>query len=170
MVGLVFLAGILGVPLVLADELSTKAHKTIGHRLLEAEYQVIKATKAAPPVAELDRRRALLDSIVKESAERIQSQALDHTTREDTLAHFQEIGRVLEERRFRLHIPTKLLWNALTIRHASKDAAPHYQYDCDTGSFIYLSVFETLGYPVTLVETPNHFFVRWRLSDTQHIN
>ena len=166
MASLLFLVNTLVISLDQANE----AQPSIGHRLLKAEYQVVSRTKAAPPATELQRRLALLDSIVTESAQRIQGLTIDNTTREGVLKNFQEVSDVLEERGFRLRIPTKLFWEALTVRQESKEAPSHFQYDCDTGAFIYLSVFEALDCPVVLVETPNHFLVRWRLSDTEHVN
>jgi len=35
------------------------------------------------------------------------------------------------------------------------------EFDCDTGAFIYLSVGEALNYPIRLVLSPHHTFVRW---------
>lgn len=42
--------------------------------------------------------------------------------------------------------------------------------DCDLGSLLYLSLGEKLGIPICMVEIPDHNFVRWRLSDSLHLN
>lgn len=42
--------------------------------------------------------------------------------------------------------------------------------DCDTASFIYLAVAETLGWPLSLIEVPQHNFVRWTFADGSYLN
>lgn len=42
--------------------------------------------------------------------------------------------------------------------------------DCDTASFVYLAVADALGWPVNLVEVPQHNFVRWTFADGSHLN
>jgi len=42
--------------------------------------------------------------------------------------------------------------------------------DCDLSSLLYVSIGEKLDIPLCMVEIPNHNFVRWRLSDSLHLN
>ncbi len=42
--------------------------------------------------------------------------------------------------------------------------------DCDLGAMLYLAVGERVGLPLSLVETPNHSFVRWQLAAGGHLN
>ncbi len=49
-------------------------------------------------------------------------------------------------------------------------AGPFRVLDCDTASFVYLSVAEALDWPLALVEIPQHNFVRWTFADGSHLN
>ena len=42
--------------------------------------------------------------------------------------------------------------------------------DCDTVSFLYLSIGEALDLPIALVEVPHHNFVRWYVTDRSFVN
>lgn len=45
-----------------------------------------------------------------------------------------------------------------------------YFKDCDTGSFVYLSIAESLGLPLTSVTIPGHMFVRWHLDNGDYFD
>jgi tetratricopeptide (TPR) repeat protein len=79
------------------------------------------------------------------------------------------ISDVLAAKGFELYIPTTTLGEALLARDTSGGKASHI-FDCDTGSFIFLTVAEYLKAPVSMVEIKlpsgdGHNYVRWRIDD-----
>lgn len=78
------------------------------------------------------------------------------------------IGQILVDHGFTLYIPTDTLGDALVKRNGIGEAERHV-VDCDTSSFIYLTVAENLGVHLSLIEMnlPSgnlHYFVRWDLA------
>jgi tetratricopeptide (TPR) repeat protein len=47
---------------------------------------------------------------------------------------------------------------------------PYYVVDCDVASYIYLAVGEIMNYPLSMVQMPEHNFVRWRRPDGRYID
>ncbi|HSE62961.1 MAG TPA: hypothetical protein VLG15_05050 [Thermoanaerobaculia bacterium] len=81
----------------------------------------------------------------------------------------ETIGEVLESHAFGLLIPTDTLSDALATRGTTNDRIRHL-FDCDTGSFIYLTVAENLGLRASLVDITlpsgsGHNYVRWEIGD-----
>jgi hypothetical protein len=52
-------------------------------------------------------------------------------------------------------------------RHAASGVRP---VDCDLSSFLYMSIGESEGWPVSFIEVPGHNFVRWRFADGAYLN
>jgi|SRR5580700_347704 hypothetical protein len=47
---------------------------------------------------------------------------------------------------------------------------PFYLVDCDIASFLYLAVADQLGMPLSMVNLPDHDFVRWNLGSNKHLD
>jgi len=80
------------------------------------------------------------------------------------------IGRLLVDRGFALYIPTDNLGDALVRRNLQSERERHV-FDCDTSSFIYLTVAENTSLPLSLVEIKlpscaGHNYIRWNLGGT----
>lgn len=78
----------------------------------------------------------------------------------------KQIGEILVQHDFGLYMPTDTLSDALTLRNKPEEPERHIA-DCDTMSFIYLTIAENLKLPLSLVEInlPNgagHNYVRWQ--------
>lgn len=63
---------------------------------------------------------------------------------------------------------------AYNIRRAAfintRGKGPFYVADCDIGSYLFLAIAEVMGYPLHLIDIPNHNFVRWELGGGKYIN
>lgn len=84
------------------------------------------------------------------------------------------IGDYLANNGFGLYIPTQTLGDALTFRNEPNEPDRHVM-DCDTSSFIYLTVLENLGLPVSLIDITlgsgsGHNYIRWQLSDGSNVD
>jgi tetratricopeptide (TPR) repeat protein len=78
------------------------------------------------------------------------------------------IGQILESNGFELFIPTDALSDALFAR--TEDSRTIHTFDCDTSSFIYLTVAENLQLPlsmidITLASGAGHNYVRWQIDN-----
>ena len=129
---------------------------TLGHRLLRLEA-------AVEPVPAQTYR--LLDRILGLARERLGTSAV--SDRRGAARTLREVGRLLHELGFRYRGEVHSLAEALAPLEARSRIR---RFDCDTGSFIYLSIAEELDLPLTLVEIPDHNFVRWRLPDGGHLD
>ncbi len=47
---------------------------------------------------------------------------------------------------------------------------PFYLVDCDTASYLYLAIGEVLGLPLSMVDLPEHNFVRWSFDPQSYVN
>ncbi len=47
---------------------------------------------------------------------------------------------------------------------------PFYVVDCDIAAYLYIAIGQVLGYPLHLIDIPNHIFVRWELGEGRFIN
>lgn len=119
----------------------------------------------------------LLDSIVLEARARIKKEVTAPIT-EFTKVKADQVSRIvgdiLARRNFGLYIPTETLGDALEYRNATSEPERHI-VDCDTASFIYLTVAEAVGLPAHLVEITlpsgsGHNYVRWQLSSGQSMD
>jgi tetratricopeptide (TPR) repeat protein len=104
------------------------------------------------------------DSGVPDPAERMKQAAVISKTISDTMA----------ENGFGLYIPTDTLSDAL-LNRASPDQPARYIFDCDTGSFIFLTISDSLKAPVSLVDITlpsgaGHNYVQWKLDDSNSMN
>lgn len=169
------------------DRKQTARSATIAHRWLAREYAAMKGRENAPTLASYQDRVTLLDALIDEAVRRVRALQIDGSDDAAIVKQFDEVDRVLVDSHYNGFIHTKLLWDALTPgisdsggtrfmtdrmrqHRAAHPEAQYFRFDCDTGSVIYLAVFEVLGRPVVMVETPRHNFVRWRVSPDHHVN
>ena len=138
-------------------------HQGIGFEILDSESQACFI-----PDAEYQ----LLDEIVDAVDQRVKYDP-NLKERNEKIAQARRISTaisdVLAAQGFELYIPTTTLGEALLARDTSGGKASHI-FDCDTGSFIFLTVAEYLKAPVALVEITlpsgdGHNYVRWRIDD-----
>ncbi len=150
---------------VAANERSSN-NKTIGHKILYLESEV---TGVAPNISELDEILYKIVAKIKDSkALRLEN--------EETKAQrvFQIISKTLKTNNYsyRGTNPT-----SLTEVFTSDEKS----FDCDTGSFIYLSVADLLSLPMSMVEVEvggnpeereysDHNFVRWKLKNGTQVD
>lgn len=84
------------------------------------------------------------------------------------------ISDTLAQNGFGLYIPTDALSDALLNRASSGEPQRHI-FDCDTGSFIFLTITDSLKAPVSLVDIAlpsgaGHNYVQWKLDDSGSMN
>jgi tetratricopeptide (TPR) repeat protein len=84
------------------------------------------------------------------------------------------ISDAMAENGFGLYIPTDTLSDAL-LNRAPIGQPGRYIFDCDTGSFIFLTVSDSLKAPVSLVDITlrsgaGHNYVQWKLDDSHSMN
>lgn len=89
---------------------------------------------------------------------------LDRARRVSTL-----IGETLERHNFALFVFTDSLSDTLVTNGSGADA--FHAFDCDTSSFIYLTIAENLGLPLSFVEITlasgsGHNYVRWQIDES----
>lgn len=137
----------------------TPKHRGIGYEILDLESEACFVP---------DDFYRLLDNIVDNVTARVgQSAQSTKPTTDRLLAIGRATGDALEERGFGLYIPTETFGDALVERNAPGEKARHI-FDCDTGSFILLTVAESLSAPASLVEITlpsgsGHNYVRWQV-------
>lgn len=138
-------------------------HRGIGFEILDSESKACFVP---------DQAYRLLDEIVDAVAKDIKYNP-DLPDRQAKIAQAQQISRkisdTLRARGFALYIPTETLSDALIDRNLPGEPERHV-FDCDTGSFIFLTVTENLGAPVSLVgislpSGSSHYYARWRIDD-----
>lgn len=114
----------------------------------------------------------MLDELIGEALKKIsysQSLASRSEKLEQVRRVSKQIGEILTQHNFSLYMPTDTLSDALTLRNKPEEPERHIA-DCDTMSFIYLTIAENLNLPLSLVEInlPNgagHNYVRWQIED-----
>ena len=104
------------------------------------------------------------DPGVLDTAGRIQQASLISKTISDTMA----------KNGFGLYIPTDTLSDAL-LNRASVGQPARYIFDCDTGSFIFLTISDSIKAPVSLVDInlpsgAGHNYVQWKIDDLHSMN
>lgn len=162
--------------------------QTIAHRLLSREYAALKSSDDAPTKTEYQACIKQLNRLINDSVQRIQALKLSENLETAIKQQFSEVDQVLIENNYVCFINTETLIETLTpgipenggkvvpmarmseYQGSHKSGTKRYRFDCDTGSIIFLAVFEVLKKPVVMVETPNHNFVRWRISPDLHVN
>jgi tetratricopeptide (TPR) repeat protein len=142
----------------------TPRYRGIGYEILDSESQACFVP---------DQEYKLLDEIVGTVLKRVKY----NPDLKDTQAKIVQaieisktISDTLKERGFALYIPTDTLSDALINRNQPGERERHI-FDCDTGSFIFLTVAENLGAPVSLVEISlpseaGHNYVRWQIDSS----
>lgn len=119
-------------------------YDTIGHRILDLEAELGINTE---PYKEI------LDRLIEEARARIQVK--DAYTREDALGILRTIDNILRENyRIKVDLSAQLLSLGLQKK----------VLDCDSSSFVYLSIAEALELPLTAVNAPQHLFVGFMLN------
>ncbi|MDQ3281305.1 MAG: hypothetical protein M3Q69_07815 [Acidobacteriota bacterium] len=138
-----------------------RRHSGIAYDILDAESEACFVP---------DDQFALLDKIVDDTTKAIPVGLAGNratrlsTARNDSAA----IGQVLENHGFELFIPTDALSDALFSRTENLKTA--HTFDCDTSSFVYLTVAENLQLPlsmidITLASGAGHNYVRWQIDN-----
>lgn len=136
-------------------------HHGLGFEILDSESQACSVP---------DQEYELLDKIVDAVVNRIKydNTITDAAAKREQAKQISRVtSQVLKDFGFEIHIPTATLSDALFNRHTS-GIQPQQLMDCDTGSFIYLTVAENLEAPMSLVditidEDVGHNYVRWDL-------
>lgn len=141
----------------------TPRYKGIGYEILDSESQACFVP---------DQEYRLLDEIVDAVVKNVKYNP-GLTDRQVKIEQARQISKKISEtlkgRGFALDIPTRTLSDALIDRNPPGQPELH-AFDCDTGSFIFLTVAENLGAPVSLVEITlssgsGHNYVRWQIDD-----
>jgi tetratricopeptide (TPR) repeat protein len=134
-------------------------HRGIGFEILDSESEACfvpdQEYKTLDEIVDAVQQRVKFDPSIKEQSARLEQARLISKT----------ISDVMAERGFALYIPTETLGDALLDRSGTQGPEKHV-FDCDTGSFIFLTVAEVLGAPVALVDITlpsgaGHNYVRW---------
>jgi tetratricopeptide (TPR) repeat protein len=133
-------------------------------------YQILDSESEACFVP--DEAYAALDQILNDAKALILS---DPATKGElgktqALAISADIGQVLLDHGFGIYIPTDHFADAMILRNNPTERERHV-VDCDTSSFIYLTVAENLKLPLSLVEVKlsahsTHNYVRWELGES----
>ncbi len=152
--------------------------ETTAHRWLKTEFEARCLSDRPPDLGDYDRRLAQLEKFLRAGRARLLS--LKNPTPQ---RQFEALDRVLAEQGFVCYVKTQSLWQTLATEIPTKsvrvyrraeryhpDGVERSPFDCATGSVLYLSVFESLGRPVSIVEVPGHNFVRWRIEPREHLN
>jgi hypothetical protein len=163
-------------------------YNTIAHQLLELErsYGVYSDADADSyygiRITKLDQ---LINAAIQRVSVKKQPAMYTPTEAEHVL---KVIDSVLTEQHFIVCIKIEELSTALTPTKTSLlTCAPYlpgyrisflrshpnddyFPIDCDLGAILYLSIGEILQLPLSLVEVPNHNFVRWNFADYSYFN
>lgn len=156
--------------------------KTLAHVLLEREHHLAAQLGVAGADEIYRRAEVKLDALLRRAEMEIHSLPPSKRPTDVLLA----IERALVAEDFILHIPTEFLVDTLTARvpnepmyFLTKERRRHfmsasparvYEFDCDTGSFLYMAVAERVELPLRFVEIPHHNFVRWVAADGTTLN
>lgn len=142
------------------------AQHTYKHRYTGIGYEILDSESEACSVPDDEYR--LLDNIVAEVLARSHyDPSLTGQSAASQAARISKsVSDTMDRHGFEEYVDTETLSDALFSRGKSKLHERHI-YDCDTGSFIFLTVAENLKAPVVMVEIPNkysdveHNYVRW---------
>jgi tetratricopeptide (TPR) repeat protein len=143
-------------------------HQGLGFDILDSESEACFV-----PDAEYQ----LLDSLIDQVEKQIQykPRLQDAQQRLDQARMISKtISDTLAQNGFGLYIPTDTLSDALLDRSISS-GSPRHIFDCDTGSFIFLTVADSLKAPVSLVDITlpsgaGHNYVQWDLDGLRPLN
>jgi tetratricopeptide (TPR) repeat protein len=138
----------------------TPRHRGIGFEILDSESKACFVP---------DQEYQLLDELVDAVSQRItyNKGLQDVSARaQQALTISKIISETLDHYGFALAIDTVTLSDALLQRDPAVDHTQH-EFDCDTGSFIFLTIAENLRAPVAMVrmQLPSenfHYWLRWQ--------
>jgi hypothetical protein len=138
-------------------------HKGLGFDILDSESEACFVP---------DQEYQLLDQLIDAITQNVHYDA-HLTDTQDRLAQARAISSAisqeLKRRGFALYIPTDTLSDALIDRN--QPAEPERRvFDCDTGSFIFITMAQNLGASTSLVDITlpsgnGHNYVQWRLDE-----
>ena len=143
-------------------------HQGLGFELLDSESEACFV-----PDAEYQLLDSLIDQVKKQV--RYDPQLSDEKERLDHARLISKtISDTMAQNGFGLYIPTDTLSDALLDRSIA-GGSPRHIFDCDTGSFIFLTVSDSLKAPVSLVDITlpsgaGHNYVQWKLDNSNSMN
>jgi tetratricopeptide (TPR) repeat protein len=160
-------SSVAGRPCTAAGHSYKPRHKTIGHDILD-----IDSGACAVPDSEYQLLDDVIDSAIAKYRQRM-SVVQQPSDRDKALAASLATRDVLLAYDFALFIPVKTLADALWANNPVPGAG-RYLFDCDTGSFIYLSVADALGLTAQLVDITlpsgsGHNYVEWAVAQGPHL-
>jgi tetratricopeptide (TPR) repeat protein len=141
-------------------------HKGIGFEILDSESKACFVP---------DEEYEVLDQLIDSAQIRFKALTADSGVSErDALNVSAFISDSLTKKGFVLYIPVETLSDAL-YRRNGRDGEPRYIFDCDTGTFIFLTIAENLRLPVSMVDSSfpsgaTHNYVRWGLGSSGWLN
>ncbi|HEY4357367.1 MAG TPA: hypothetical protein VGN16_16570 [Acidobacteriaceae bacterium] len=143
-------------------------HKGLGFEILDSESEACFVP---------DQEYILLDSLIDQVEAKIKfNPKVESITKRkrQALEISKAISDTLAANGFGLYIPTGTLGDAL-LNRASVSGPERHIFDCDTGSFIFLTISESLNAPVSMVYVPlssetGHNYVQWKLDDLHSVN
>jgi hypothetical protein len=138
-------------------------HSGLGYEILDSESEACFVP---------DQAYVALDQIVNDAKRTIHFDpaAAGPSRQRQALEVSAAIGKLLLAHGFGVFIPTDNLADAMILRNNADEPERHI-VDCDTSSFIYLTIAENLKLPLSLVEVKlsahsTHNYVRWDLGST----
>jgi tetratricopeptide (TPR) repeat protein len=143
-------------------------HPGIGFEILDAESEACFVP---------DEVYQLLDSLIDQVEAQVH---FDRSLGDETARHnqaleiSQAISDTMAKNGFGLYIPTDTLGDAL-LNRAPMGQPQRHIFDCDTGSFVFLTISDSLQAPVSLVDITlpsgdGHNYVQWRLDNSHSMN
>jgi hypothetical protein len=149
-------------------------HRSCVHRHQGLGFDILDSESEAFFVP--DEEFQLLDSLVDQVEKQVQinSGLRGVQSHNQAMVVSKAISDALELNGFGLCIPTDTLSDALLNRNLSSDA-PRLILDCDSGSFVFLTITEALKAPVSLVDITlpsgaGHNYVQWKLDCSNSMN
>jgi tetratricopeptide (TPR) repeat protein len=143
-------------------------HHGIGFEILDAESEACFVP---------DEEYQLLDNLIDEVEVQVHFEADIRgvsAKQAQALQISREISDTMAKNGFGLYIPTDTLGDAL-LNRAPAGQPPRHIFDCDTGSFVFLTITDALSAPVSLVDITlpsgaGHNYVQWKLESSQSMN
>jgi hypothetical protein len=141
----------------------TPHHKGLGFDILDSESEACFVP---------DQEYQLLDQLIDGIAQTVHYDP-HLTDPQDRLNQARAVSKAisheLTRRGFALYIPTDTLSDALINRNQPSEPERHV-FDCDTGSFIFITMAQNLGASISLVDITlpsgnGHNYVQWRLDE-----
>lgn len=162
---------------------------TIAHELLDYEKTAFAVETSIETKSDYDARFKFIDKLISEADQTLKDKNINRIkARKDSREAekvFGAIEEVLVKNNLLLHIRTRVLTETLTPSsprpqaHFTAARRDHFQnhaneffyhFDCDLGSYLILAIGEALSLPISLVEVPEHNFVRWNFEGGAFLN